>query len=95
MRLRVNIFNTSSNLPLLAAQAAGYFARRDLQIEIQSTPNSDAQRTGLATGNFEIAHAAVDNAVAMVETGQDVVIVLGGDAGMNDFMVRDERKSVV
>jgi NitT/TauT family transport system substrate-binding protein len=88
--LRVNIFNTSSNLPLLAAQEAGLFARRGLEVELQTTPNSDAQRAGLAGGAFEIAHAAVDNAVAMVEAGQDVVIVLGGDAGMNDFMVRPE-----
>ncbi len=88
--LRVNIFNTSSNLPLLAAQEAGCFARRGLTLELQHTPNSDAQRAGLAEGRFEIAHAAVDNAVAMVEAGQDVVIVMGGDAGMNDFMVRQE-----
>lgn len=88
--LRVNIFNTSSNLPLLAAQEAGFFARRGLALEIQHTPNSDAQRAGLAGGSFDIAHAAVDNAVAMVEAGQDVIIVLGGDAGMNEFMVRPE-----
>lgn len=90
MQLRVNIFNTSSNLPLLAAQEAGLFAQRGLTLEIQATPNSDAQRAGLAAGSFEIAHAAVDNAVAMVEAGQDVVIVAGGDAGMNEFMVRAE-----
>jgi NitT/TauT family transport system substrate-binding protein len=91
MLLRVNIFNTSSNLPLLAALANGYFEKRGLGIEVQNTPNSDAQRAGLAAGSFEIAHAAVDNAVAMVESaGQDVVIVCGGDAGMNDFMVRAE-----
>lgn len=88
--LRVNIFNTSSNLPLLAAQEAGCFARRGLALDVQHTPNSDAQRASLAAGSFEIAHAAVDNAVAMVEAGQDVVIVLGGDAGMNEFMVRGE-----
>lgn len=88
--LRVNIFNTSSNLPLLAAQEAGCFARRGLALEIQHTPNSDAQRAGLAAGSFDIAHAAVDNAVAMAEAGQDVLIVLGGDAGMNEFMVRPE-----
>ncbi|MCZ8291903.1 MAG: ABC transporter substrate-binding protein [Hylemonella sp.] len=92
--LRVNIFNTSSNLPLLAAQEAGCFARRGLALEIQHTPNSDAQRAGLAEGRFDIAHAAVDNAVAMVEAGQDVVIVLGGDAGMNEFMVRPEIKAI-
>ena len=92
--LRVNIFNTSSNLPLMAALAAGCFERRGLALEIQHTPNSDAQRAGLSAGDFEIAHAAVDNAVAMVEAGQDVVIVLGGDAGMNEFMVRPEIRTM-
>jgi len=92
--LRVNIFNTSSNLPLLAAVAKGYFAQRSLTIEIENTPNSDEQRAGLAAGKFDIAHAAVDNAVAMVEAGNDVVIVSGGDAGMNDFMVRDEINAI-
>ena len=93
--LRVNIFNTSSNLSLMVAMNEGYFARRQLTIEVQNTPNSDAQRAGLAAGQFEIAHAAVDNAVAMVESAeQDVVIVCGGDAGMNDLMVRAEINSI-
>lgn len=90
MKLRVNIFNTSSNLPLLAGVAKGFFAQRELTIEIQNTPNSDEQRAGLADGSFEIAHAAVDNAVAMIEGGKNALIVSGGDAGMNDFMVRAE-----
>ncbi len=90
MKLRVNVFNTSSNLPLLAAEAGGHFARHGLAVEVQHTPNSDAQRAGLAEGRFEIAHAAVDNAVAMVEAGHDVVVVMGGDAGMNELMVRSE-----
>ncbi len=94
MLLRVNIFNTSSNLPLLAAVDKGYFAQRGLTLEIQNTPNSDEQRAGLASGKFDIAHAAVDNAVAMIEAGHDVVIVSGGDAGMNDFMVRAEINSI-
>jgi ABC-type nitrate/sulfonate/bicarbonate transport system substrate-binding protein len=94
MLLRVNIFNTSSNLPLLAAVAKGYFDQRSLTIEIENTPNSDEQRAGLAAGKFDIAHAAVDNAVAMVEAGNDVVIVSGGDAGMNDFMVRREINAI-
>ncbi|MFZ9138698.1 MAG: ABC transporter substrate-binding protein, partial [Hylemonella sp.] len=66
MRLRVNIFNTSSNLPLLAAIEQGCFERRGLQLELQHTPNSDEQRARLAPGQCDIAHAAVDNAVAMV-----------------------------
>ena len=94
MLLRINIFNTSSNLPLFAALANGYFANRDLSLEVQNTPNSDEQRGGLADGKFEIAHAAVDNAVAMIESSIDAVIVSGGDAGMNDFMVRAEINSM-
>ncbi len=94
MLLRVNIFNTSSNLPLLAALAKGFFARRDLTIEVHHTPNSDEQRAGLGAGQFDIAHAAVDNAVALIEAGGDAVIVSGGDAGMNDFMVRAEIGSI-
>lgn len=90
MLLRVNIFNTSSNLPLFAAMVQGFFATRGLEIDVQNTPNSDEQRAGLAEGKFDIAHAAVDNAVAMIESGNDAVIVCGGDAGMNDFMVRAE-----
>lgn len=88
--LRVNVFNTSSNLPLMAALEAGDFAAEDLAIEVQHTPNSDEQRAGLAAGHFEIAHAAVDNAVALIESGVDAIIVCGGDAGLNDFMVRPE-----
>lgn len=94
MLLRINIFNTSSNLPLLAGIVKGFFAQRDLTIDIQNTPNSDEQRAGLASGRFEIAHAALDNAVAMFEAGHDAVIVCGGDAGMNDFMVRNEIASI-
>lgn len=89
--LRVNVFPGSSNLPLYAAIEQGFMAARGLTIEIQNTPNSDEQRAGLAAGKFEIAHAAVDNALAMVEAArQDVIIVCGGDGGMNDFMVRGE-----
>jgi ABC-type nitrate/sulfonate/bicarbonate transport system substrate-binding protein len=88
--LRVNIFNTSSNLPLMAAMEAGEFAAEGLQIEVQHTPNSDEQRAGLAAGRFELAHAALDNAVALIESGVDAAIVCGGDAGLNDFIVRPE-----
>jgi len=89
--LRVNVFPGSQNLPIFVGLERGVFAKHGLKIELQNTPNSDAQRSGLAEGKFEIAHAAVDNAVAMVETaGRDVIIVMGGDASMNEFMVRPE-----
>ena len=87
--LRVNVFANATNLPLLTAIDKGFMAERKLTIEIQYTPDSDQQRAGLAAGRFEIAFAAVDNALAMVEGAkQDVIIVSGGDASMNEFMVR-------
>jgi ABC-type nitrate/sulfonate/bicarbonate transport system substrate-binding protein len=92
--LRVNVFPGSSNLPLLAAINKGFFAKRGLTIEVQNTPDSSSQRAGLPAGRFEIAIAAVDNAVAMVEVAKnDVIIVIGGDSGMNEFMVRPEISS--
>jgi ABC-type nitrate/sulfonate/bicarbonate transport system substrate-binding protein len=89
--LRVNVFPGSQNLPIFIGLERGVFARHGLKIELQNTPNSQEQRSGLADGKFEIAHGAVDNAVAMVEAaGRDVIIVMGGDASMNEFMVRPE-----
>ena len=93
--IRVNVFPGAQNLSLFAGVAKGIFEKRGLKVDIQFTPNSDEQRKGLAEGSFEIAHAAVDNAVHMVEMAkQDVVIVMGGDSSMNDFMVQPEIQSI-
>jgi ABC-type nitrate/sulfonate/bicarbonate transport system substrate-binding protein len=89
--VRVNAFPTASYSPLFLGIANGVFEKRGIKVELQFTPNSQAQRDGLAGGAFEIAYAAVDNAVAMVELAkQDAIIVTGGDTGMNEFMVRPE-----
>ena len=65
-----------------------------LSIEIQVTPNSQAQRDGLVKGSFEIAQAGVDNALALVDVAKaDVVIVSGGSTGLNEIIVRPEIKS--
>jgi ABC-type nitrate/sulfonate/bicarbonate transport system substrate-binding protein len=88
-RLRVNAFPNAKALPLHAGVAKGIFARNDLAIELSFTENSTRQREGLAAGTIDIALAAVDNAVAMVEVArQDVIIVTGGDSGMNEFFVQ-------
>jgi ABC-type nitrate/sulfonate/bicarbonate transport system substrate-binding protein len=92
--LRVNAFPNAKALPLHAGIATGIFAKRGLKIELQLTPNSRSQRDGLAAGKFDIVHSAVDNALAMIEVGKhDVVIVTGGDSGMNEFFVQAEIKS--
>jgi ABC-type nitrate/sulfonate/bicarbonate transport system substrate-binding protein len=88
-RLRVNAFPNAKALPLHAGVAKGIFARNDLAVELSFTENSTRQREGLAAGTVDIALAAVDNAVAMVEVArQDVIIVTGGDSGMNEFFVQ-------
>jgi ABC-type nitrate/sulfonate/bicarbonate transport system substrate-binding protein len=93
-RVRVNVFANPQNIALYAARDKGLFARHGLAVEIQFTPNSRAQRTGLVHGAFEIAQSAVDNAVALVEVEKaDVVIVAGGSDGLNELMVRPEINS--
>ena len=93
--LRVNVFRGGSNLPIYMAIEKGYFARRGITTEMQFTPNSEQQRAGLAEGRFEVAHAAVDNAVAMIEVAKnDVVIVAGGDGGMNEVLVRQDIRTL-
>src|SRR5437870_313274 len=93
-KLRVNVFPGVQNLPIFVGQAKGVFKRHGLDIELQLTPNSPAQREGITKGAFEIAHAGVDNSVALAETGAGSIIVMGGDSSMQELFARDEIKSI-
>jgi ABC-type nitrate/sulfonate/bicarbonate transport system substrate-binding protein len=87
--IKINSFPNAKALPLQVGIAKGFFARRGLKAELQLTESSKAQREGLAAGKFQIAQSAIDNAVAMIEGAkQDVVILSGGDSGMNEFFVQ-------
>jgi ABC-type nitrate/sulfonate/bicarbonate transport system substrate-binding protein len=87
--VRVNAFPNAKSLPLHAGVERGFFAKHGVTLELSFTENSTVQREGLAAGRFDVVHAAVDNAVAMVDAAkQDVVIVSGGDSGMNEFFVQ-------
>src|SRR3977135_1865976 len=89
--IRVKMFPGAQALPVIAAASQGIFERHGLKVEILFTANSQEQRDGLAKGEFQIAQAAVDNAVAMVERAkQDVVIVTGGDSSMNELFVQPD-----
>ncbi len=94
-RVRVNVFPGVDNLAIYAAQVQGLFAKRGLSVEVQFTPNSQAQRDGLAQGRFEVAHAAVDNALAMADVAKvDVSIILGGSNSLNSLIVQPDIRSV-
>src|SRR6202140_754047 len=87
--LRINSFPNAKALPLQAGIGKGFFAKRGLTAELELTESSKEQRDGLAAGKFQIAQSAIDNAVAMIEGAkQDVVILSGGDSGMNQFFVQ-------
>jgi ABC-type nitrate/sulfonate/bicarbonate transport system substrate-binding protein len=89
VKLRVNTFPNAKALPVYVGIAKGLFAKYGLAVELENTESSQSQRDGLAAGRFHIAHAALDNAVAMIEVAKrDVVIVSGGDSGMNEFFVQ-------
>ena len=89
--LKVMVFPGLSNFSIFAAQHKNLFAKHGLAIELLNTPNSDVLREGLAKGDHQIAHAAVDNAVAMAELAKaDIAIVSGGDNGFNRIFVQPE-----
>lgn len=89
--LRVKVFPGAQALPVIAGVSQGIFERQGLKVELLFTVTSQEQRDGLASGDFQVAHAAVDNAVAMVELAKhDVIIVTGGDSSMNEFFVQPD-----
>jgi ABC-type nitrate/sulfonate/bicarbonate transport system substrate-binding protein len=89
--VRVNTFPNAKALALEAGIARGLFARHGVAVELEFTESSKAQRDGLAQGKFQLAQGALDNAVAMIETAhQDVLILAGGDSGMNEFIVQSD-----
>jgi ABC-type nitrate/sulfonate/bicarbonate transport system substrate-binding protein len=94
-KIRVKVFPGAQNLPLFAGVAKGMFAKRGVAVELLFTVNSTELRDGLANGDIEVAHSAVDNSVAMVElAGKDAVIVMGGDSSMNELFVQGYVASV-
>lgn len=86
--LIVSTFPNAKALPLWAAGKFGLFRARGLEVELHETGSSREQRAKLAAGEIHIVQAAVDNGLAMIAGGHDIVIVMGGEGGMNDFVVQ-------
>ena len=92
--LRTKVFPGAQALPLIAGVQQGVFEKHGIKLELLFTQSSQELRDGLASGDFQIAHSAVDNAVAMVEMAKhDVVIITGGDSSMNEFFVQPDVRS--
>lgn len=89
-RIAVNTFPNAKALIAWAGVERGIFAEAGLEVALELTENSRAQREGLAAGRSNLIHTALDNAVAMLIAGNDVVILAGGDSGMNELMVQPD-----
>lgn len=93
--LKVMVFSGVQNMPIIVAQAKGFFTKRGLNVEVLNAPSSDALRNGLMEGKHQIVHGGVDNAVAMVEVAKaDISILMGGDNGWNRFIVQGDTASI-
>jgi ABC-type nitrate/sulfonate/bicarbonate transport system substrate-binding protein len=93
--LKAKAFPGAQALPAIAGVQQGIFEKHGIKLELLFTQTSQEQRDGLAAGEFQVAHAAVDNAVAMVERAKhDVIIVTGGDSSMNEFFARADIRSI-
>jgi ABC-type nitrate/sulfonate/bicarbonate transport system substrate-binding protein len=93
-RILVSAFPNAKALPLYIAQEQGLFAKRGIEVELDETEASKAQREGLASGRIQIVQSAIDNGLALIVRGHDIVIVMGGEGGMNDFIVQPEINSL-
>lgn len=87
--VKICAYPNAKSLPLHVGIERGIFARLGIEASVHFTDNSRAQRDSLASGTCDVVHIAVDNALSMIdEDGQDVVIVTGGDSGMNELFVQ-------
>jgi ABC-type nitrate/sulfonate/bicarbonate transport system substrate-binding protein len=93
--LKAKVFPGAQALPAIAGVQQGIFEKHGIKLELLFTQTSQEQRDGLAAGDFQVAHAAVDNAVAMVERARhDVIIVTGGDSSMNELFAQADVGSI-
>lgn len=94
-KLSVMVFRGGQNLPILAAQSKGFFAKRGLSIELKIAPSAAELPKGLADGRWQIIHSTSDNAVGMVNVNKlDVALVIGGDNAFNHLIVQADNQSV-
>jgi ABC-type nitrate/sulfonate/bicarbonate transport system substrate-binding protein len=89
--LRVKVFPGAQNVALWTGLARGTFVKHGVAVDLQFTQTSPELRDGLASGAVDVAHAAADNAIAMIEVAKhDVVFVMGGDSSMNELFVQPD-----
>jgi ABC-type nitrate/sulfonate/bicarbonate transport system substrate-binding protein len=81
-------------LALTIALEQGLFAKHGVEVQAQLAANSEELRGALAAGTIDLAHAAVDNAVALSEKAHvDVIVVMGGEGSTNELIAQPGTQS--
>ena len=65
--VRVAIIGGQVPLPIAIGQAHGFFEKFGVRVTAETMWTSQELRDGLASGKYDVAHAAVDNSVATAE----------------------------
>jgi ABC-type nitrate/sulfonate/bicarbonate transport system substrate-binding protein len=82
-------------LALSVALEQGLFAKHGVEVQAQVATNSEELRGALAGGTVDLAHAAVDNAVALAEKEHvDVAVVMGGEGSTNELFAQASIHSI-
>jgi ABC-type nitrate/sulfonate/bicarbonate transport system substrate-binding protein len=78
-------------LPIVVAEKQGMFAKYGIAVQVKVDPNSVDLRKEISDGTADVAHSAVDNDVALVESANaDVVIVMGGEGSTNELISQSD-----
>jgi ABC-type nitrate/sulfonate/bicarbonate transport system substrate-binding protein len=94
-KLTIMVFRGGQNLPLFAAQAKGFLAKRRLAVDIKYATSAAELPFGLADGRWQIVHSTSDNAVGMVDVNKlDVALVIGGDNAYNHIITQTDIRSL-
>jgi ABC-type nitrate/sulfonate/bicarbonate transport system substrate-binding protein len=96
--VRISYFGVASNLPIWVGIAKGFFAKQNLNVTAEITPNSIYQFQHLTSGDYDIAITAMDNVVAYdegqgapdVQSPGDFVAFMGGDNGQLTLWARPD-----
>lgn len=82
-------------LAVVVASERHLFEKHGVRVDAEVAPNSDALRAGLSDGKYDVAHAAVDNAVALAEKSrQEIIVVVGGEGSTNELIAQPGTKAV-
>lgn len=89
-RLRIE----GKTITTTVARENGFFAKYGIEVEVSSSPNSEAMREKLVAGTVDIIDDGLDNAVKMNLDGTDVVVLTGSRLAQQELIGQPEIKNV-